>query len=362
MPALLNARLEEVRERIEQDLSGPDPKRRMIATACYLIDALCLRVGDEKDPDEADTVGATTLRPEHVTLQPEGKAEFRFLGKDSVLWHKSLDLPPVVAESLAELIRSARPSKSSGNGDRGHPTRDLPQLFPDINSGDVNAYLGSILPRLTAKVFRTHHATLAVRTGLEASGVEPGDPDYRKWEAASLANLDAAVLCNHTRQVPAGWSRSREKLKERQEKAEERVRACREQVKTLREELAAVQAEGREKKKSAPADKRKQIQERYRKRVDAAERRLAKAESQLEAARLAQGKCKSEASVAAKKRSWNLGTSLKSYIDPRVYHGWGQQVGYDVLERYYPTALRLKFAWVREALPEPEPGVDCEGS
>ena len=221
----LNARLEEVRERIEQDLSGPDPKRRMIATACYLIDALCLRVGDEKDPDEADTVGATTLRPEHVTLQPEGKAEFRFLGKDSVLWHKSLALPAAVAESLAELIRSARPSKSSGNGDRGHPTRDLPQLFPDISSRDVNAYLGSILPGLTAKVFRTHHATLAVRTGLEASGIEPADPDYRKWEAASLANLDAAVLCNHTRQVPAGWSRSREKLKERQERAEERA-AC----------------------------------------------------------------------------------------------------------------------------------------
>ena len=44
------------------------PRRRMIATACYLIDALCLRVGDEKDPDEADTVGATTLRPEHVKL------------------------------------------------------------------------------------------------------------------------------------------------------------------------------------------------------------------------------------------------------------------------------------------------------
>jgi DNA topoisomerase-1 len=302
------------------------------------------------------------LRPEHVTLQPEGKAEFRFLGKDSVLWHKSLALPAAVAESLAELIRSARPSSSSLNGDRSHPTRDLPQLFPDISSRDVNVYLGSILPGLTAKVFRTHHATLAVRTGLEASGVELGDPEYRKWEAASLANLGAAVLCNHTRQVPAGWSRSREKLKGRQERAEKRVHACREQVKTLREQLAAVQAEGREKKKSAPPEKRKQIQERYRKRVDAAERRLSRAESQLEAARLALGKCKSEASVAARKRTWNLGTSLKSYIDPRVYHRWGQQVGYDVLERYYPTALRLKFAWVREALPEPEPGTDGDGS
>ena len=37
----------------ERDLADPD--RWRIATACYLIDALCLRVGDEKDPDEADS-------------------------------------------------------------------------------------------------------------------------------------------------------------------------------------------------------------------------------------------------------------------------------------------------------------------
>jgi DNA topoisomerase-1 len=344
----LHARLEQVRAQIELDLASPDPKRRMIATACYLIDALCLRVGDEKDPDEADTVGATTLRPEHVTLLPGGRAELNFLGKDSVEWHKKLDLPAAVEQCLAELIRTARPSNGSLNdGSRGHPTRDLPQIFPDISSQSVNAYLGSILPGLTAKVFRTHHATIAVRTSLEGSGVEPADPGYRKREAASLANLEAAVLCNHTRQVPAGWSDSRRRLKERQERAEERLKACREQVKALRDALAAVQAEGRARTSEAPPAKRGQVRARYRKRQEAAERRLAKAGAQLEAARHALGKCKSEALVASKKRAWNLGTSLKSYIDPRVYYRWGEQVEYDVLEHYYPTALRLKFAWVR---------------
>ena len=91
----LHAQLTDVRACIERDLLDPDPRQRKIATACYLIDRLCLRVGDEKDPDEADTIGATTLRPEHITLHPDGNAEFRFLGKDSVLWHKTLELPPV---------------------------------------------------------------------------------------------------------------------------------------------------------------------------------------------------------------------------------------------------------------------------
>jgi len=40
-------------------------------------------VGDEKDPDEEDTVGATTLRKEHIKLT-ENTSEFDFLGKDGV--------------------------------------------------------------------------------------------------------------------------------------------------------------------------------------------------------------------------------------------------------------------------------------
>jgi len=344
----LHAQLEAVRAQIERDLAEGDARRRMLATACTLIDALCLRVGDEKDPDEADTVGATTLRPEHVKLHPSGRAEFKFLGKDSVLWHKTLDLPDAVRQNLEELIRTARPSSASSNGDRSHPTRDLPQVFPDISSRNVNVYLSGILPGLTAKVFRTHHATIAVRESLEQSGVEAGDADYKKWEAASVANLEAAVLCNHIRQAPATWPQSKQRFRERQEKADARLQACREQVKACREVLSAMRLEAREKRESASPDKRKQVKARYEVRIEAAERRLAKAEAQLAAARPAVGKIKAEASIAAKKRTWNLGTSLKSYIDPRVFHRWGQQVEYDALERYYPNALRQKFAWVRD--------------
>ena len=53
--------------------------------------------------------------------------------------------------------------------------------------------------------------------------------------------------------------------------------------------------------------------------------------------------------INSERRSWNLNTSLKSYIDPRVYNGWGQRVNYDVFERYYPKMLRRKFAWAHTA-------------
>ena len=42
-----------------------------------------MRVGDEKDPDEADTVGAITLRKEHIKIEGD-TLHFDFLGKDSV--------------------------------------------------------------------------------------------------------------------------------------------------------------------------------------------------------------------------------------------------------------------------------------
>lgn len=341
----LEAEIGRVRERIYQDLASEDARRRMLATACYLIDALCLRVGDEKDPDEADTVGATTLRPEHVTIHDDGLVEFRFLGKDSVEWHKKLRPPSLVLDNLRELIRNARPSNSASNG---HPTRDKPQLFPDIDSQDVNAYLSSILPGLTAKVFRTHHATAAVRESLDSSGVRREHPEYLKWQATVMANLEAAVLCNHTKKASGNWETMRERYRERQLKAEERLSRCNQQVYELNEALAALKEEARAKEQAADSpEQRRRVRERYARRIEKARARLEEAKERRAKAREALGKIKAQAAIASKKRNWNLGTSLKSYIDPRVYHAWGQSVGYDVLARYYPAILQRKFAWVR---------------
>ncbi len=352
--AELHAELERVRAYIEQGLGDPDPKRRMIATACYLIDALCLRVGDEKDADEADTVGATTLRPEHVTLHPDGTAEFRFHGKDFVRWHKKLELPEIVRQNLAELSRAARPSNSGARGKKKkHPTRDKPQLFPDIGSRDVNAYLSEVLPGLTAKVFRTHHATEIVRSNLKAAGVKVSDPEYEKRKAATLANLEAAILCNHTKNAPSNWAARRERFKERQRKAEERVQRYRLQVEEYTKALADIRQEAREKRASALAAKREKLEASYQKKIERAKRKVETAKGRLQKARDASNKIKAQEVIATKTRTWNLGTSLKSYIDPRVYYQWGQQVEYDVLERFYPQKLRQKFAWVKECNRDP---------
>jgi DNA topoisomerase-1 len=349
----LRTRLEEVRARIQRGLEDGDARRRMVATAVYLIDNLGLRVGDEKDPDEADTVGATTLRPEHVKLREGGVVEFHFLGKDSVEWHRKLELPEVVQRNLAELIQNAHPPRRAGSNGKRHPTRDKPQLFPDVDSQDVNAFLAEAMPGLTAKLFRTHHATLRVEESLAGSGVQAGSPEYAKWLAVNLASIEAASFCNHYKKAGVNWPARKEQFAQRQRKSEQRVRQCKEQVKAAKEALSAVRKKTREKVAAASSKQHARVQGAWQKRIERSKRQVGVAEARLAKAEYALGNLKAQAVVASQKRTWNLTTSLKSYVDPRALYRWGQCVDYDVLGRHYPSALRRKFSWVRA---DPESG------
>lgn len=79
---------------------------------------------------------------------------------------------------------------------------------------------------------------------------------------------------------------------------------------------------------------------------------------QLESRRQRDGtaveKLKLQIKTQKETRDYNLITSLKSYIDPRIYYEWGREVGYD-WKLYYPKALQRKFSWV-EAHGSPENG------
>ncbi|MDZ7723986.1 MAG: DNA topoisomerase I [candidate division KSB1 bacterium] len=265
----LSARLQEIRSRIESALVDEHAKRRRIATACYLIDYLCLRVGDEKDPDEADTVGATTLRPEHITFHDDGLVEFRFLGKDSILWNKKLELPQVVRDNLQELVDHARPSNSSMRMGKSHPNYKKPQLFYDISSRNVNEFLSEIMTGLSAKVFRTLHATRVVKDTLVEADVKASDPQYKKWEAANKANAEAAILCNHNKKPPKNWKERQQRYKEREAKTREQIQKIKDLKKEIKDQLRDLKKEGDEKRKAAKKnDQKAKYRDRYEKRIE----------------------------------------------------------------------------------------------
>ena len=278
----LSKQISKVLKHIEENLQSPDVMRRKIATVSYLIDALKLRVGDEKDEDEADTVGATTLRPEHIRFDTDSWTTFDFLGKDAVRWEKKIQLPPMVVQNLQQLITEAKST-----------------IFEGVRSNQVTAFLNEAMPDLTAKVFRTFHATKVVSEYLGKAKVSVSEPEFIKKHVAMEANLQAAIVCNHKRKPPKTWEESLAKKIERLEK--------------LKEADAAKMTEARKKN-------------------------LEKLELKIEETR--------------ETKEYNLRTSLKSYIDPRVYYKWGKKVDFD-WKLYYPKTFQRKFSWV-------EPGLKCK--
>ena len=189
----LKKKVGSIREKYESELTGDNPKNRQLATALYFIDNLALRVGGSKDTkEEADTVGVTSLRVEHITLMDEPNIKLDFLGKDSVRYCKKVGVHTQVFKNLQEFI-----SNKNKKDD----------LFDLITSTSLNEYLSSFMEGLTAKVFRTYNASLLFQKELDKvkeDKVESIDPNERLNYLIAMfnqANTAVALLCNHQKNV-----------------------------------------------------------------------------------------------------------------------------------------------------------------
>ncbi len=272
-----------VRSYILKSMKSKDEKLRKVATACFLIERLAMRVGDEKDEDEADTVGASTLRVEHLIFPRPDAVDFDFFGKDYVRWQKTLEVEPAesaAVENLKEFCKGKDPEHL---------------IFDGMTSRNVNEFLGKALPGLTAKVFRTFIATTVVKQYLKLHNAFPeGSPEHDMIYEARLANLEAAIKCNHKRTPPKTFEQTLQKKKDR---------------------LAVLE-------KSEP-----------------------KTEKQKERLKLRIERLKKQIELTEQTREYNLNTSLRNYIDPRVYRSWANKVGLD-WKVLYTATLQRKMAWV----------------
>jgi DNA topoisomerase-1 len=205
----LDKEIPKIEDHITRNLDSDDPDKRKIATVSWLIMEVNMRVGDEKDPGEADTVGAITLRPEHVKID-ENKLNFDFLGKDCVRWTKTVEAPANVIKNMQEF------SKTSNE-----------YLFEGIDSRKVSRFLSEKMEGLTAKVFRTWKCTTTVKDFLQNCEVKVDDPDYSKQFCAKMANLEAAKIANHKRKIPPNFedrlTKKRDKIRELEQKLGEKT-------------------------------------------------------------------------------------------------------------------------------------------
>ena len=287
-------------------LNSNDINRKKIATVCYLIFKLAMRVGDEKDPEEADTVGASTLRVEHIKFpEKDGKQliEFNFLGKDSVPWQKTLVVNSPDTQGLYKNLKLFMNKKESNS-----------QIFDRITSSKVNTFLRNVdpknVPGLTAKVFRTYIATKTVKEELSDSKikVDKNSSEMEKIYLTKMANLKAAITCNHKKGIDPKNPASRRAL----ENFEESIRKKEDSIKKIKSDIAA--------KKWKTEIQKKKLEERLE-------------------------KLKMQVKLQKETRDYNLGTSLRNYIDPRVMRAWLNYIDLD-WKKIYTTTLQRKFKWV----------------
>jgi DNA topoisomerase-1 len=308
--------IEKIKDRIVKDMKSKDPKISKISTACYLIYRTAMRVGDEKDPEEADTVGATTLRKEHINLTPDA-IEFDFLGKDSVRWQETVPAEghdKQFHENLKKIIQNKKPKDD---------------IFDGITSRHVNVYYSSIVKGLTAKVFRTYLATNVVKNYLKEHNNLKGKTPNEKLYHAKLANLEAAIMCNHKRTIPKTFEQALEKKRDTLKKIEK-------DKPWIKTEETLKKAIDKETKTDAQAKTK--------------EKRIKTLKEQIKKQKLKhkerQEKLKLQIDLSGKTRDYNLGTSLRNYIDPRVVKAWTDDVGAE-WEKLYTAALQKKFLWVQ---------------
>jgi len=305
----LHRNIDKIRENYQIDWKSKEMRIRQRAVALYFIDKLALRVGNEKDEDEADTVGCCSLRIEHIKLYDkldgvgENIVEFDFLGKDSIRYTNKVSVEPRVYKNLKLFMEN----KDADD-----------DLFDRLSTTSLNQYLSELMEGLTAKVFRTYNASKTLQDELD-SLTDPKTSVPEKMLAYNRANRQVAVLCNHQRSVPKTFEKSMETLKAK--------------IDVKKAEIDEQKAEYKKAKSEYKNSKSQSSQ----KKMEQTEKKLQRAEEGLK-------KLEVQALDREENKDIALGTSKLNYLDPRISVAWCKK--WEVpLEKIYSKTQRDKFRW-----------------
>ncbi|XP_010448222.1 PREDICTED: DNA topoisomerase 1 alpha-like [Camelina sativa] len=309
----LKDHIDHIRASYTTNFTAKDVSKRQIAVAIYLIDKLALRAGNEKGDDEADTVGCCTLKVGNVECVPPNKLKFDFLGKDSIQYVNTVEVKPAVYKAIGQF----RAGKSNSD-----------DLFDELDTHKLNAYLKELMPDLTAKVFRTYNASITLDTMLRQ---ETRDGDVKqKVVVYQQANKEVAIICNHQRTVSKSHGAQVERLAGK-------IKDLKEGLKELKTNLERAK-KGKAPLEGADGKKTRNIT------PEAWEKKIAQQMMKIE---------KMERDMQTKEdlKTVALGTSKINYMDPRITVAWCKR--HEVpIEKIFNKSLLEKFAWAMDVEPD----------
>ena len=262
----LQKNIETVRKKYRKYIVSKEAKKRQLGTVLWLIDHYGIRAGGEKGDDEAETVGASTLKRGNVKIEKDS-VTFDFLGKDSIRYKQKIKIDDKnVLENFREFVK--------GKGKNA-------DLFDKISAESINLYLKSFDSDFTAKVFRTRLASYNMFKELEKLRVSKAACTQKKNKALVKevfvkANEKVAKILNHVKNLSV--------------KGKEALKKAKTKIREKKEELKRKEKEG--------------------KKTDSLKKTIKNMVSRLNTKKMSGG-------VA-------LNTSLNNYIDPRIVVAWGK--------------------------------------
>ena len=195
----LHTNIELVRDKYMSYAKSSNNEYMQLGTVIWLIDNHGIRPGDERSKDQADTVGASTLRVEHIKLLSENKIKLHFLGKDSIEFKKDFAVPKLIYDNFKKLISGKRKCQ---------------QIFDKISASSINDYLQTIDENFSSKFFRTRLGSSVMFEALTNVKI----PKYATKKQIKIlfdkANIKVAKILNHTRSITTKACESLNKLKD----------------------------------------------------------------------------------------------------------------------------------------------------
>jgi DNA topoisomerase-1 len=163
-------------------------RTRVLAAAFRLLDLGFFRVGGESYAEENGSYGLATMRREHVSVTGD-MVSFDYVAKSGKERHQA-----VVDPSVTTVVRALL--KRDGGGEELLAWKDR-SGWHDIGSADINGYLKEVVGQdVSAKDFRTWHATVLTAVGLAVSTAAPTSPSGRKRAVSRVVTEVSQYLGN----------------------------------------------------------------------------------------------------------------------------------------------------------------------
>ena len=246
-----------------------------------------------------------------------------FLGKDSVRYQNTFEVPDEIGEALEKLSAGKKPKD---------------KLFDKASSGTVNAFLSECIPYCTAKLFRTAYGTKLLAETLQQywtdGKIAKGMPEWKIRSIYDNACLVVSTKLNHQKNVAKNFATQMDKTDETIKKAKETEKARAAKAKV---QLAKLKKQKAACKKKFSGDELKGL-------LDVIAERENKIKAQVEKAELRVQKLEANKDLKKATKNIALGTAKLNYSSPKVAYSFCKDLGVDI-GIIYNAAQQKKFAW-----------------